>query len=243
MQTKQETKDIKIVPIFDQMANPKIWSDFTRLEMLCDTVKYGYRTGDDDRNRIFASHMYDWTHERYNFAFVAYDEKAMVGFANGFLENRSEMYLRNLYVDPQYNGLGIGKRLLEQSERTANLIVPSMSVISLNGAISFYEGRGYESPDNRYMLKKLPHNIVGVVPVFKNMLGGMRAKMMAPYDKQAVRQCVNQPVFVYVTADREIDAVGIRMPDKEIKIWTNEHKHGMVDFYKNQLLKAFEKVK
>ena len=48
MQTNQ---DIRIVPIFDQMANPKIWSDFTRLEMLCDTVKYGYPVDDSDRNR------------------------------------------------------------------------------------------------------------------------------------------------------------------------------------------------
>ena len=240
MQTRQ---NIRIVPIFNQAANPKIWSDFTRLEMLCDTVKYGYQSDDSDKKRIYEGHMDNWIYKRYNFAFAAYDENIMVGFANGFLENRSEMYLRNLYVNPQYNGIGIGKRLLEQSERVANLVVSNMSVISLNGAVSFYETCGYENPDNRYMLKKLPQNLIGVVPVFKTLLGGMRAKVKAPYDRKLVRQCKNQPIFVYVTPDREIDGVAVRTPDKEIKIWINERNRGMIDFYKKQLMQAFEKVK
>ena len=240
MQTNQ---DIRVVPIFDQMANPKIWSDFTRLEMLCDTVKYGYPVDDSDRNRIFKGHMDDWKHERNNFAFAAYDDKIMVGFVTGYREDKSTMYLRNLYVNPQYNGMGIGKKLLAQSERASNLIVPNMSVVSLNGAVGFYENFGYQTTDNRCLAKKISQNMVGVVPVFKTLLGGMRAKMRVDYDKTLVRQCVHQPIFVYVTYEGEIDAVAIRTPDKEIKIWTNEKKRGMADFYKKQLLRAFEKVK
>ena len=236
-------QDIRIVPIFNQMKNPKIWTDFTRLEMLCDTVKYGYSVDNSDKKRIYDGHVNDWKNEKYNFAFAAYDDKIMVGFVNGFIENRSEMYLRNLYVNPQYNGIGIGKRLLEQSERAANLIVSNMSVRSLSGAVSFYADCGYETPDDRYMLKKLPHSLIGVVPVFKTMLGGMRAKIKAPYDKKILRQCKNQPIFVYVTPDREIDAVAVQTPDKEITIWTNEHNRGMADFYRKQLLRAFEKIK
>ena len=123
MQTKQ---DIRIVPIFNQMASPKIWHDFTRLEMLCDTVICGYDSDNTDKVRIMNSHKYNWTHEIRNFAFAAYDGNIMVGFANGFKEDNSEVCLRNLYVNPSYNGMGIGIELLKQSERAGALLAGNM---------------------------------------------------------------------------------------------------------------------
>ena len=240
MQIKQ---DIQIMPIFNQKASPKIWEDFTRLELLCDTVICGYKTDNTDVLRVMDSHLQEWDKERCNFAFAAYDEKIMVGFASGYMENKSEMYLRNLYVNPQYNGMGIGKRLLVQSERAANLIAPNMTVIALKNAVGFYEKNGYNGSDDRFFYKKLPYQMIGVVPVFKT-IGALRAtKLEVSYDKKLVNQCKNNPVFVYMSQEREIDAIGVKTPDKEIHIWTNEHKRGMSDFYRKQLLRALEKVK
>ena len=51
-------QDIRIVPIFNQMKSPKIWTDFTRLEMLCDTVKYGYSVDNSDKKRIYDGHVH-----------------------------------------------------------------------------------------------------------------------------------------------------------------------------------------
>ena len=237
----QAQPEIKIIPVFDQRQRG-IWRDFTRIEMLCDREKYRCNMNTEDENRIYYGHILNWTGQKNNFAFAAYDGVKMIGFASGYLANSSDMYLQNLYVEPKYNGMGIGGHLLEHAENCANLVAKNMTLISLNGAISFYKQHGYINYDNRNMLKKLPLQILGTIPVFKPM-GRLNAKIKTEFDKAVVKECKNRPVFVYVSQNREIDGIAVKTKSGENKIWLNGAKRSMHDFYQKQLLRALEKVR
>lgn len=233
--------EITIVPVFDQ-SKGDVWSEFTRIEMLCDKITCGYKVGAKDKKRIYDQHVFEWKYEPYNFAFAAYDGDKMVGFASGYRETRQDMYLHNLYVEPEYNGLGIGKNLLAQSERAAALVTDNMTLMSLSGALKFYEHCGYGIHDRRNCEKGLSKEIIGVVPVFKST-GWLRVKNKTDFDKSFFARYKYAPVFAYVSLGREMDAIAARTPDGEIQMWANEKKRGMKDFYEKQLLRALVKVR
>lgn len=240
MQTKPE---IKIVPVFDQASNPKIWSEFARIEMLCRTTEYNYAQQENIAQNIINGFKRVWE-QKDNIAFAAYDGQKMVGFAKCHsTEDPCEIYFSDLYVNPQYKGLGIGKRLLEQRERASGIFYSYISLLALNEKVaSYFVKRGFNNYDNRYMTKKLPERVIGVIPVFQPLVK-LRAKTKVKYDKAIVNQCKNCPVFVYVNDKFEIDGVAVETPDKEVKIWVNESKRGMVDFYKKMLLNAINNVR
>lgn len=238
MQSKQ---NIRIVPIFDQSVGG-VWSDFTRIEVACD-LKYGYNIGKKTRNYVYNRNKEEWKSQKYTFAFGAYDGKKMVGFASGYRENKQEMYLHNLYVLPEYEGKGIGKSLLGQSERNASLITDKMTLISLSGALSFYENRKYNILDECNCEKKLSKEFVGVVPVFKS-IGWLRdVKFNLDVDISDLDQYKNLPMFAYVSLGREIDGLALRTADGKDKIWTNPKKLAMKDFYEKKLLSTLAKLR
>ena len=235
--------DFKIVPVFNQSADARTWHDFTELEMKCDSEKYNYDIDDRDRARIFKGHMDDWKYNNYKIAFAAYHGEQMVGFATGYKQEDNSVYLRNLYVDPQYNGMGIGRQLLDKTEQAATLVAGRLELVSLNGAVSFYESRGYENIDNRTMFKKLQKLSVGVVPVFK-WYKKLHAKLNVDVDHTLLQHYKYQPIFVYVSYGREIDGVALKMPDGKDVIWVNKNKsQSMADFYVQQLSKALSKIR
>ena len=235
--------DFRIVPVFNQSADARTWHDFTEIEMKCDAEKYYYQVDDRDRSRIFKGHMYDWKHNNHNIAFAAYYGEQMVGFASGYKQQDSSFYLRNLYVDPQYNGIGIGRQLLDKTEQASGLFAGKVELVSLNGAVSFYESRGYENIDSRNMNKKLQKISVGVVPVFK-WHKKMRAKLNVDVDHTLLQHYKYQPIFVYVSYGREIDGVALRLPDGQDVVWVNKNKgQSMADFYNQQLLKALSRIR
>ena len=240
MQTKPE---IKIVPIFDQASDPKIWSDFARINILCRTVEYGYQQKENDAKDIINGYRTIWE-QRHNFAFAAYDGQTMVGFAKCHsTEDKKEIYFSDLYVDPKYKGFGIGKRLLQQRERAADIYYEYISLAALDKkVVNFFVKRGYTNYDDRYMKKELPKHVIGVIPVFQPLVG-LRAKIKVKYDKKLVDACKNRPVFVYVNDKYEIDGVAVETPAKEVKIWVNEKKRGMVDFYNKMLLNAMNNIR
>ena len=237
----QNKPNIRIVPIFDQSVGG-IWSDFTRIEVACD-LKYDYQVDQKTRLYIYNRNAEEWKNQKYTFAFGAYDGKRMVGFASGYRENKQAMYLHNLYVLPEYEGKGIGKSLLEQSERNASLITDKMTLVSLNGALGFYEKCKYDIRDERNCEKKLPKEFIGVVPVFKSIGWFCDVKYNLVIGVSELDQYKNLPMFAYVSLGRAIDGLGIRMPNGEDKIWTNPKKLGMKDFYEKKLLSALAKVR
>ena len=239
----RERINFEIVPIFNQMAKPSLWHDFTELEMKCDAEKYNYNVDNTDRDRIFKGHMYDWKNCKCNMAFAAYYENRIIGFSTAYKEDKSEMYLRNLYVSPQYEGMGIGKALLEKTEKAAALVGRRMSVISLAGALSFYESRGYTNFDDRVMNKKLPTFLVGVIPVFQ-WSKSLSVTMKVDVDHSLLVRNWAQPIFVYVSPVRAVMAVGLHTKEGENIIWANdEDGREMTVFYKSQLLQALSKVR
>lgn len=238
MQSKQ---NIRIVPIFDQSVGG-VWADFTRIEAACD-LKYGYNIGKKTRNYVYNRNMKEWEKEKYTFAFGAYVGEKMVGFASGYRENKQEMYLHNLYVLPEYEGKGIGKSLLGQSERNASLITDKMTLISLSGALSFYENRKYNILDECNCEKKLSKEFVGVVPVFKSIDWLRNVKINLDIDTTKLEHDENLPMFAYVSLGREIDGLALRTSTGEDKIWTNPKKLAMKDFYEKKLQSALSKVR
>ena len=240
---KAKKINYEIVPIFNQSANAAVLRSFTDLEMKCDIIKYGYHSDEADWARIMQSHKDDLAHMKYNFAFGAYSAgNTMLGFANGYLYDK-RMYLRNLYVDPKYNGNGIGRTLLKATENAASLVSSYMEVVSLAGATSFYELNGYTNFDDRNMGKSLPKDTLGVVPVF-GWGRALRAKLNVAPDVDLLKAAKNQPIFVYVNPDFKIDGVAMRDNKGEDAIWTNDKKgRVMAQFYQQQLIKALDRVK
>ena len=234
-------KKIIISPVFDQSAG-NIWSDFTRIELLCD-CEYGFSVGTVDKKRILLGHETDWKCKKNNFAFAAYDGIKIVGFATGYQGNETDMYLRNLYVAPTYKGNGIGKALLEQSERHATLVSDKMTIVSLSGALGFYEKYGYSIRDKSNCEKELPENIIGVVPLFESIDSLRDVKINLDIDIMELQQNKNLPIFAYVSLGREIDAIAIKTKTGKDKIFTNPGKSGMTDFYEKKLLAALAKVR
>ena len=237
----QNKPNIRITPIFDQSVGT-VWSDFTRIELSCDR-EYGFSVNDISKKRILLGHEVDWKCEKNNFAFAAYDGIKIVGFSTGYQMNEKDMYLRNLYVNPKYKGLGIGKALLEQSERSAILKAKKMTVISLFGALGFYEKYGYSIRDKSNCEKKLPEEIIGVVPVFKSIDGLRNVNINLDIDIKDFEQYKTMPMFAYVSLKREIDGLAVNTKTGETKIWTNPNKRGMKDFYEKKLLAALAKVR
>ena len=236
----QVKPDIRIVPIFDQSVDG-IWSDFAHIEMYCHKYVYGFNANKKNVQRIYDRNFEEWEKQEYTFAFGAYNGKKMVGFASGYRENNQEMYLHSLYVLPEYECKGIGKSLLEQSERNASLITNKMTLVSLFGALGFYKKHGYSVRDN--CEKELSKEIIGVVPVFKSLHCLRDVKMNIDANIKDFERYKNLPMFAYVSLGREIDGLGIRTPNGENKIWTNPKKSGMKDFYEKKLLGALEKVR
>ena len=248
--------DFEILPIFSQSANPRIWHDFTELEMKCDSEKYGYHTDDTDRQRIYRENMDYWNSYKCNIAFAAYHGEQMLGFATGYRDEdkpnknseikhkpQPEICLHKLYVDPKYNGMGIGGALLNKIETAGALMEKSIRVVALNGAVSFYELHGYNNLDDRNMGKILGPCMVGVVPVFQ-WFHKIQSKLNMDVDASLLHKNKHEPIFVYINTERKIDGVIARGLDGKNNIWVNERKgRVMSDYYTEQLSNAMMKAR
>ena len=239
---KQKIK-FEIRPIFDQKADDAIWHDFTHIGMTCEKVKYDYRLDDKDAERVLACHKDEWGRYKTKYAFGAYHDGKMIGFIKGFLLDKYDMYIRNLYVLPQYNGMGIGKVLLKSAEGSAYPFALNMNIISLPGAVTFYLQNGYRNYDNRSLDKSLNKPVTGVVPVFK-WQHFVHTKLNFGVDKQLLKMNEKQPKFIYVGPNSEIEAVGLKTVEGENVIWVNPNKcKEMTDFYSKVILLALSKTK
>lgn len=239
----QNKTEIIISPIFNQKKD--FWQDFVRIEGLC-YAQQGFSLSDEEARNMIQSFENQWKNVKCNFAFAAYNGAQMVGFANGYRENKFDMYLHNLCVDPKYQGYGIGTDLLKQSEKAAQLKTQNMTVVvSRPEEIGFYKKHGYTNYDNRNLLKKLSGQMVGPVPVFGSFSGlkpkvNIRTFRGEGFSKDKIKQYNLKrihPLFVYVTPRYEIEAVAFRTPDSDDMMWYNDSLFG------RQLEKALAKVR
>lgn len=212
-------QDFKIVPIFNQ--NQDIWFDFMNVEKICDK-SLGYDYTDYDKRRILLGHELDWKNNEYNFAFAAYNKTQMVGFAKGYSDSniQKRAYLDALYVLPEFHKMGIGKQLLNMSEKTSSMIAERIQLIPLSGATDFYQHNGYGwGADGGVLGKYLPAVYNDIVPVFQCKKKSFRVKFNVKVDSKLLKQNKYQPVFVHVNDVSKIDAVAIRVKDSEDKFW------------------------
>lgn len=84
---------------------------------------------------------------------TAWDEKQLVGFANAISDFAWVGYLSQLAVHPQYQGMGIGKHLLELIRVELGEEV-TLIVHSAEAATQFYRSAGFEPYSNVYLLKR-----------------------------------------------------------------------------------------
>ena len=232
--------EFDIIPIFDQPL-AGVWHDFAQIEVLCDSEKYGYNP---DCQGIYKDHFDNWDNFKHNFAFGAYYNNQMIGFASGYLKEAGIFYLRNLYVMPEFNGLGVGSKLLRQTETMARVFAKSLELVPLPGAISFYEQKGYKTIYNGRMSKELPCYGSGVVPVFHWIKSDAHMDVKTLVDSRILRANPNQPIYVYVTSKwtPEINAVGLRTKEGENKVWTVQNSP-MSDYYRREIMSVLSKIR
>ena len=152
---------------------------------------------------------------RNSFAFGAYKSDEMIGFTTGFLNGENTMFTNALYVLPEYQGFGIGSKLLNTSERAASLIASNMRLVPLENAVSFYQDRDYKNilvQGRIHKIKKLPKISAGIVPVF-GWSDKLSAKLNVRVDTGLLKQDKHQPIFVYANDAQRIDGVATRLSD------------------------------
>ncbi|MFP9429384.1 GNAT family N-acetyltransferase [Enterobacter sp. LM3] len=86
---------------------------------------------------------------------VAVQNGRCLGFASVWTHDN---FLHNLFVDPRYQNLGVGRLLLEQAQKTFTHTGALKCLIRNERAIAFYQRHGWhveetgDSPDGEYYL-------------------------------------------------------------------------------------------
>ena len=236
--------DIKYVPLFNQ-ALPGLMDRFVEIEMDARAGAYGQMFMYNAFWSFYEKYETNLTAHKYNMAFGAFKDGKMVGFVNGYIESKGEIYLDSLFIDSKYQKKnGIGTRLLSNFENAAFLVASKARAIALQGAKTFYKKRGYRlyqySDEIEKQLKMPP---IGVLPVFK-WYKNFSIKSNVTVDDKWLCQNVNRPICVYIGRTHEIDGVGALDKDNEEKIWVNQNNgKGSAEFYENELRKYLMKCR
>ena len=211
-----DNMNLKIVPVFK--PSEELCKKFASIDINCsmDIGRVDALCRDLDKDYFDM-----WKKEKNVFTFVARYEKQIIGFTNGFIDTDNTMYLCGLYVDPLYHYCGIGSKLLKKAEFAASIIRPTLKLMPLKTAESFYQQYKYGWSADCHMVKKLPKTISGVVPVFE-WCDELQAKLSFKVDNALLRSYKYQPMFVYVGKNNKIDGIGVRLPDGKQEIMLNE---------------------
>lgn len=83
-------------------------------------------------------------------AFTAYDGERPVGMVRLLGDGGMSFYLKDFAVVPEYQGSGVGSRLLDSAERYIKESIPegwavSLELISTKEAVLFYKKKGFEA--------------------------------------------------------------------------------------------------
>jgi GNAT superfamily N-acetyltransferase len=150
--------DVQIFPIFGH--TPEVWRQFCNIENDC-----ARRLNISEAYKVYAR-----TNRRRSageFAFGAYRNRRMVGFAYGFPVAHDTAHLAKLYVraDLRNQNLGIGKRLLLCAESAASNHYRIMELKSLRDSEGFYEKQNYRHSGGYFIKPLAPAD--GVQPIFR----------------------------------------------------------------------------
>ncbi len=197
--------EIKIFPIFNQSA-PGVWDDFLHIRACAMRANYNINLTPTEISVYRREYSYNWAHYGVNFAYGAYDGTEIVGFSYGYC-NRNLVKLSCLYVLPEYQRSGIGRRLLRRVETDMGVIGRRMDLTSLSRAERFYQKNNYTpifTGSNNYQKPiKVPH--CTCVPVFGKSVRIFREcrQLSANFDTDAFMGN-NFPTFVYLDENGRI---------------------------------------
>ena len=221
-----ERYDIRYKPLFDQ-TEPGIWDTFLDIEIAARAA-HGLKFDDADVANILYHYHKDWQ-ESNNIAFGAFLDGKMVGFANGFMIEPGEYKLASLFVRPELQRQGIGRKLIKSFENSAALDGSFVQGLCYEWAETFYQKQGYITIHGKSsgieMSKELPKKLgKGVFPMFskwctkdiKPKTPGLRV------DKKLLNDSSRQPVFVSVNEKSQIDVVGVKTKDNVDVIWVSD---------------------
>lgn len=232
-----ETLHFEIEPVF--MPYQSVYNNFARIEKQCD-VYLGLPAYDNEM--MIKDYDRGMKKEKNHFAFAAYYDYGMIGFALGYKISSGAMYLSNLYVEPGYQGWGVGNKLLQQAENVAALYSSNMNVFPLANAIKFYQHYGYETLKDDVMTKKLSNVTGGVVPVFE-WCDELTAKLNVKVDTDLLKHQKFHPIFIYLNKDNTIDGVATRLPSGEKRVVVNKAKGMVSRNWEYELMAALDKCR
>jgi len=223
-----EKINFEIQPIFK--AYPSVYNNFLCIEKDC-YHHLGYDDSDFDLDTMRGDYVYAIEKARNHFAFGAYHDYGMIGFALGHRQSDNSMYLSHLFVDPIYQGYGVGAQLLKKVEILSGVYSQTLKLFSLPDAIPFYKHYGYEHNGHKNgemvkdkcMVKNLSTPSMGIVPVFE-WVDSLNAKLNIDVDKSLLKIDKYQPFFVYMNSEQKIDGVATRYPNGEQYIKLNENQ-------------------
>lgn len=210
--------DYEIVPIFNQKKE-NIWSDFIRIAIVCNKqLGYNAKNGYNEK-KILQNMSQNWDMKQYNFAFAAYHQNHMIGFAKGWLNKKCEMLFDNLYVLPEYQGMGIGSQLAKAVENAAVMVSDHIVLVAFIESMFFWIKKGYINTGLITMSKflSLPRNTV--VPVFQWNKDNFRFKMFV--EDTVFAKNKNQPMFACFDDKGNIGGVAIQTKDGNKAIYIN----------------------
>lgn len=225
----KEKINFEIRPIFNLTQD--MCKDFAEIDLQCgELVERNIRHMCRDLDKTY----FDvWRLSNHSFAFATYSGENLVGFISGFM-NGNNMFTNALYVTPKYHNCGIGSGLLNTSEQAASLVATNMQLISLGGAVNFYQNLGYKNMPLRGRVvktKKLPQTEMCVVPVFE-WSDKLSAKLNVDVDTNLLKQSKHQPIFVCVNNEQKIDGVATRLSNGEEFIKYNDKSHKIIAKYR-----------
>ena len=223
-----EKINFEIQPIFK--TYPSVYNNFLCIEKDC-YHHLGYDDSDFDLNLMRDDYVYEIERTRNHFAFGAYNNYGMIGFALGHKQSDNNMYLSHLFIDPIYQGYGVGGQLLKRVENLSIIYSPTLKLFSLPDSIGFYGHYGYEHyghknggmEKDKSMVKNLSTPSTGIVPVFE-WVDSLNVKLNIDVDKSLLKIDKYQPFFVYMNSEQKIDGIATRFPNGEQYIKLNENQ-------------------
>lgn len=76
--------------------------------------------------------------------FTAWDEGRLIGLINAIDDGELTAYVHYLLVDPEYQKLGVGKKLLDMVKEKYSNYLYLLLVAENQGLIEYYEKNGFE---------------------------------------------------------------------------------------------------
>ena len=221
----KERYDIKYRALFNQ-AEPGIWETFAEIEMAARS-DHGLTFDNADVANIFYHYHLEWEMPN-NIAFGAFLDGEMVGFVKGHMIEPGEYKLASLFVRPELQRQGIGRKLITNFENSAALDGEYVQGLCYEWAEPFYKKQGYTTVHGKSagieISKKLPRLTKGVVPMFsKWQVKYIKPKVSSVHvDKNLLKDSLHQPLFVNINEKHEIDVVGLKNKDDVNMIWLSD---------------------